>query len=344
MTHRHPTLRDRDGFTLVELLVVIAIIGTLVGLLLPAVQAAREAARRSQCANNMKQIGVALHSHLSARRSFPPGGLTCDRGSWWYHILPFVEEQRLSDRLTTNVDVWWSNASNTTLLTSWRPDFIYCPSSPLLRRVVLDSLDYTNANTANHPLPMYAGISGATDGNTSSTVFVDQISGLRGIAARNGMLHDQQGVTERRVSDGFSKTMIVAEQSDWGYESAGRKRDIRSTSGNGAFNCQCNTDYASPALASTFSNLVPASSLSGRNFYNYNITTVRYPINDKLWDAVSANGKSDFGRLNKPIQSAHSGGAGVLLADGSVDFLQDSLDISILRALAARNDGQSVSY
>jgi prepilin-type processing-associated H-X9-DG protein len=89
---------------------------------------------------------------------------------------------------------------------------------------------------------------------------------------------------------------------------------------------------------------VPASSLSGRNFYNYNITTVRYPINDKLWDAVSANGKSDFGRLNKPIQSAHSGGAGVLLADGSVDFLQDSLDISILRALAARNDGQSVSY
>ncbi|MFM9194346.1 MAG: DUF1559 domain-containing protein, partial [Planctomycetia bacterium] len=300
---------------------------------------------------NLKQIGGALHGHLSARRTFPAGGRNCDRGTWWYEILPFIEEQRFYDQLTVGDEMTSTPSSNQTGIQAWSAGFIFCPSSPLLRRAPRDDgLDYTNTDADKQPLPTYAGISGATDGNTSSTTFVDQISGQRGIAARNGMMHDQQGVPERRVLDGFSKTMIVAEQSDWGFESGGRKRDIRSTSAAGAFNCQCNTDYASPALAANYllarlvTDLVPASRLSGTNFYNYNITTVRYPINDKLWDGVSANGKSNFGRVNKPIQSAHSGGADVLMADGSVVFLQESLDISILRALAARNDAQTVAY
>lgn len=337
----------RNGFTIVELLVVIAIIGLLVGLLLPAIQAAREAARRSQCGNNLKQIGSALHNHLSAKKAFPPGGANGDRGSWWYPLMPFLEEQQTYDKLVSNVDVWFSNTvstANQPFITAWRPPLMYCPSSTLRRWVEFDNLDFTtNPPTClNHPVPMYAGISGASDGNTSSTTFGSQISGQRGILARNGMLYDGRGVMDRMVTDGLSKTMIVGEQSGWGYESTGRLRDIRSSSNAGPFNSHNNTFYGGSGGGS--SDPAPVSGLSGTNFYTYNTTTVRYPINDKLWDAVAANGKSDAGRANKPIQSAHSGVAGVLFADGSVDFLAETIEISILRALAARNDGMSVSY
>ncbi|MFM8704132.1 MAG: type II secretion system protein, partial [Planctomycetia bacterium] len=90
---RPPATHPRKAFTIVELLTVVAIIGVLIGLLLPAVQKARESARLASCKNNLKQIGGALHGHLSARGTFPAGGRNCDRGSWWYEILPFIEEQ-----------------------------------------------------------------------------------------------------------------------------------------------------------------------------------------------------------------------------------------------------------
>jgi prepilin-type N-terminal cleavage/methylation domain-containing protein/prepilin-type processing-associated H-X9-DG protein len=96
---------ERPGFTLVELLVVIAIIGILVALLLPAIQASREAARRSQCQNNMRQLGVGILDYESSKKSLPPGGITegpcCDtqsRAGWSIFILPYIEEQALYDR------------------------------------------------------------------------------------------------------------------------------------------------------------------------------------------------------------------------------------------------------
>src|SRR5438105_1065208 len=95
----------KHAFTLVELLVVIAIIGVLVALLLPAIQAARESARRAQCKNNLKQIGLALHNHESARRAFPPGYIsnsatkngpgTGPGWGWGAYILPYLEESSL---------------------------------------------------------------------------------------------------------------------------------------------------------------------------------------------------------------------------------------------------------
>ena len=104
----------RRGFTLVELLVVIAIIGILVALLLPAVQAAREAARRMQCSNNLKQFGIGLHNYHDTLKTFPPGGLWYtnnvnannfqkNRGSLLFHLLPFVEQQPLYDTFDKNL-------------------------------------------------------------------------------------------------------------------------------------------------------------------------------------------------------------------------------------------------
>ncbi|MBN2293523.1 MAG: DUF1559 domain-containing protein [Pirellulales bacterium] len=90
----HRTLR---GFTLVELLVVIAIIGILIALLLPAVQAAREAARRMQCQSNLKQIGVAMHGLDNARKMLPPSRICDHKATWFIHILPYMEQQQLFD-------------------------------------------------------------------------------------------------------------------------------------------------------------------------------------------------------------------------------------------------------
>lgn len=90
-------MRTSRGFTLVELLVVIAIIGILVALLLPAIQAAREAARRSQCTNNLKQIGLACLNYEGTKKALPPSRLPCHHGSWYSEIWPFLEEASLAD-------------------------------------------------------------------------------------------------------------------------------------------------------------------------------------------------------------------------------------------------------
>src|SRR5688572_18867870 len=94
--------RNKCGFTLVELLVVIAIIGILVALLLPAIQAAREAARRSQCINNLKQIGVAMQNYHDTYKQLPVGNYSCCWGTWQMSILQFIEEQQLHDMYQWN--------------------------------------------------------------------------------------------------------------------------------------------------------------------------------------------------------------------------------------------------
>jgi prepilin-type N-terminal cleavage/methylation domain-containing protein len=120
--------RAGRGFTLVELLVVITIIGVLIALLLPAVQAAREAARRMQCSNNLKQIGLALHGYHTALESFPPGCLSYEvmDHCWTTMILPYLELQSLHDRY--HFDRKWSDPVNAAVVSTDLPVFM-CPST-----------------------------------------------------------------------------------------------------------------------------------------------------------------------------------------------------------------------
>jgi prepilin-type N-terminal cleavage/methylation domain-containing protein/prepilin-type processing-associated H-X9-DG protein len=119
MEHRH------QGFTLVELLVVIAIIGILVALLLPAIQAARESARRSQCVNNMKQLGIAMQNYHDVHKKLPMGSWSCCWGTWQMSILPFIEEQQLADAYQ-----WSPNIKTGNLDLGYDPAYQYSSEDP----------------------------------------------------------------------------------------------------------------------------------------------------------------------------------------------------------------------
>jgi prepilin-type N-terminal cleavage/methylation domain-containing protein len=117
--------KSHRGFTLVELLVVIAIIGILVALLLPAVQSAREAARRMQCGNNFKQIALAMHSYHTAQRSLPVGAASRHYGTWFLAVLPYVEQTSLADKYVSTAT--YNGATNTPTL-AFRVPALSCPS------------------------------------------------------------------------------------------------------------------------------------------------------------------------------------------------------------------------
>lgn len=162
----------RRGFTLIELLVVIAIIAILIALLLPAVQQAREAARRTQCKNNLKQMGLALHNYHDNYQFFPNGNVASSAGGWglsWYaRILPFVDQAPLYNQLTfsgTQHGWAWNDPTNNpegvqngTAFSRVTLSFVICPSSPLQAK--------RDAGGFNIPDAQYMGIMGATDGNT----------------------------------------------------------------------------------------------------------------------------------------------------------------------------------
>src|SRR5262245_22393651 len=124
VSHR---LRARRAFTLVELLVVIAIIGVLVALLLPAVQAAREAARRMRCSNNLKQLSLGLHNYEDVHKTLPPAGINTNQMSWLVLVLPYIEQTNLYDRFNFNAGAW--NANNRiTIVKRVKIPIINCPS------------------------------------------------------------------------------------------------------------------------------------------------------------------------------------------------------------------------
>ncbi|MEX0679481.1 MAG: DUF1559 domain-containing protein [Pirellulales bacterium] len=225
----HLTRSCRRGFTLIELLAVIAVIGMLCALLLPAVQAAREAARRTQCQNNMKQIGLALQNYHDRCRSFPPSTVVDwnrpEPTGWWswiVRILPELDEQPLYDQFDLRDDVW-TNSNKYKPYTSQRLAVLLCPSDPNNERVY-QSDEQSPADEA-FALTNYLGCRGSTrQGPSPDGFYPSRMPG-------NGVFPDvNQVVRLAHVTDGASRTMLIGErpadpETYWGWWAAGRGVD-----------------------------------------------------------------------------------------------------------------------
>lgn len=313
----HTKLR-RSGFTLVELLVVIAIIGILIALLLPAVQAAREAARRTQCSNNLKQIGLGLHNYHSARKAFPPGGvLRNNQGhSWWVLICPYVEETSIYQRFQSNTDTTgWvgdtGNAFNRAIVQNVFISFMRCPSSSL-PMFGLDTPDQLNANVMS---PTYAGVAGANDHSTSKAMPPPSAPGRLSFG---GALIRVKAIPISKITDGTSSTLQVVEQSDFCKSVTGTLEDCRSDCWHGF--------PMGPGLGQPITERA------------FNTTTILHRVNEKSYAAVGVAGNCG---PNRPFQSVHSGGAIALFCDGSVRFISETIAIQTLYDLANRDDGHA---
>lgn len=188
----------RNGFTLVELLVVIAIIGVLIALLLPAVQQARESARRIQCTNNLKQLGLALHNYHDTHLVFPPGYIVNSGWSWGSFILPQAEQNNVYDQLNQpNVMV-----DNTTALAAAKTslDMFLCPSDivPELngQRVISVNGNHTIGSSS------YVGVQGDSDPNPKANPGIDT----------NGVLYWNSRVRMADITDGTTNTLFIGER------------------------------------------------------------------------------------------------------------------------------------
>jgi len=197
----------KAGFTLVELLVVIAIIGVLVGLLLPAVQAAREAGRRMQCGNHLKQIGLAVGAAHDARQSFPTGRKTRDNMdvSWAFRLLSYMEQQPLFDAWNPSLPA--SDPGNAGAMRKAVATF-YCPS----RRGPAADRNFDNNNGV--PPANVQGVAAGGDYAANAGTYFNYSPGTNGSVdpVRAGPIHTFSNVKASQVTDGLSKTFAVGDR------------------------------------------------------------------------------------------------------------------------------------
>ncbi|MDY0170584.1 MAG: DUF1559 domain-containing protein [Thermoguttaceae bacterium] len=304
------------AFTLVELLVVIAIIGILIALLLPAVQSAREAARRLQCANNLKQIGLAILNYESAHKVFPPqeihGGnwmpnyrfsvysrQHCDWegsiGMWCNLIFPFMEQQPVYDRINFKVIPQYNDPVNVEIM-NMEFNFLMCPSDPYRGLTT----DWGAAGRKARIMHYYA-----VNGTGVTRFHPDQVSGVGTYMhcdMGNGIFYNDSKTRIGDVTDGTSNTAMVAEV--WGR--LYRTHSTPSTS---------DPDYRG------------AESSRGMNLH----TAVYFTYTPNSYR------KSPW-----YVNSFHPGGAQCVFADGSVRFLPDTIDLATFKAISTISLGEVI--
>jgi len=303
------------GFTLVELLVVIAIIGILVALLLPAVQAAREAARRMACSNNIKQIGLALHNYHDTFKVIPPekimrrradGTLVCqpgagqtwdaDPGNWEILLLPYVEQSNQFDKL--NWGLTYNQVPNRDVFAAKYPVYL-CPSNPQQDPKGAAGWAWTGNTSIMH---YYASI------GTSWTVKVGAGANTECHDDTNGMFDMGEGLRFAEATDGLSNTVMVTEAI--GYEPLNP-----ASNPGGPGGC---------APAPVNRNVI----CDGRGMRISALAHFNVPPNGtSRWMAPS---------------SFHPGGLHLMMGDGSGHFVADTIDNVTWRALSTKNGAETL--
>ncbi len=333
----------RRGFTLIELLVVIAIIAVLIALLLPAVQAAREAARRAQCSNHMKQIGLAIASYegthgcivsgyVSSAGPMAVGGVpgynpdpqTNDNGpgwGWLALVLPFVEQAPLANATNFNLPTWV--AENGTVV-GVQVAIYNCPSannpSPTCPMVDANRLPLPVASLAfaraNYQYNMGWNDTSITPANVN---YDDSVLGC------NGPIYRNSRVGYAGVSDGLSNTVFAGEKAPYladaswvGIIPGYRHFAYNAFASAGTGGSGVNYDYPGALLASH----------SGPSLYES--PAVIHPPNSPI-------GHTD------EMYSLHPGGSNVLMGDGSVRFIKQSINLRAWQALSSRSGGEVIS-
>ena len=333
--------KGRRGFTLVELLVVIAIIGILIALLLPAVQAAREAARRSNCTNNLKQLGLGMHNYHDTYQTFPRnykqvGGNAWEAISAHFFILPFIEQRPLYDQGMVNIANWgwmYNTAMNTKINT-----FI-CPSSQAA------PLRGTNSNGWDGPGCNYGW-------STGSRIYVLWDGGNS-----NGMMCQQADRRMADVTDGLSNTIMASEfLSGSNQSTAGKYPNDIFYAGDGPFNSVANKDFPSVAELDAIGTAAKNSpqgfrsnngTLWGWYAGTQSLLTTAAPPNWS-WPTAGGNccpgGAHDWGNAIIPPRSNHPGGVNACLGDASVRFIPSTIDVLTFQRMGHRSDGVPVSF
>ena len=329
--------RRSRAFTLIELLVVIAIIAILIGLLLPAVQKVREAASRMKCSNNLKQLGIAMHTYHDANGKFPRNYLQVGTNAWEalsanYFLLPYVEQDNLFRAEQPNLANWgwtYDNFLNTKL------SVFLCPSSPAA------PARGSNPNGWDGPGTNYAWCTGSS----VETVW----AGSR----FNGMMAYQVDRRMADVPDGLSNTLMCSEILSGSNASGSTGRypyDIFYTN-NGLFNSVVNKDFPTQAELDNIGQTAQNSPSGMRSnngtmwgWYAEGQSTFNAAATPNWrWPTAGGDccpgGAHDWGYGIIPPRSMHSGGVNAVLGDGSVRFIRDTIDLGTFQRLGNARDG-----
>jgi prepilin-type N-terminal cleavage/methylation domain-containing protein/prepilin-type processing-associated H-X9-DG protein len=331
-------VRRRSGFTLIELLVVIAIIAILIALLVPAVQKVREAAARTQCINNMKQIGLALHGYHDVYKVFPPGSAAdvapwktpptaadTDWGSsWMVFVLPYLDQSTVSIRWIFSGQSGWQVANNNALIKGLVIGSYRCPSTSL-PDLNPYSTTLPGAGGVGIMYTSYVAIGGAIN-NTGVKTWNSNI------ASDRGMLFQLSKVKMVQVTDGTSNTIMVGEQSNHLRNAANAIILGRNFGGgNIAVTCAGPDGWIQGCRRNIPNN-------TGSTDVVYNVATIRWSIN-QIGMTLQAGGCHDNVGNNIPLSSMHTGGCNLLFGDGTVRFWTNATPLATLFAAASRDEG-----